>query len=151
VLQWQCVRARTATFCKMPAPTADSTATHCITLQHTATHCNTLQHTATYSHKSLRFAFAYHGWHCNTHTHTNTATCTPSMQHIAATCPHLQPTESAQTMTHDDSMSQCVAVCCSVLQCVAVCEHTMTHDDSMSQCVAVCCSVLQCVAVCCCV
>ena len=30
-----------------------------------------------------------------------------------------------------------VAVCCSVLQCVAVC------------CVAVCCSVLQCVAMCC--
>jgi len=30
---------------------------------------------------------------------------------------------------------QCVAVCCSLLRCVA--------------CVAVCCSVLQCVAVCC--
>jgi len=38
---------------------------------------------------------------------------------------------------------QYVAVCCSVLQCVAVCEHTTTHDDSMSQCVAVCCSVFQ--------
>jgi len=34
----------------------------------------------------------------------------------------------------EDSVLQCVAVCCSVLQCVAVC-------------VAVCCSVLQCVAV----
>jgi len=33
---------------------------------------------------------------------------------------------------------QCVEVCCSVLQCVAV----------LLQCVAVCCSVLQCVAVC---
>ena len=32
---------------------------------------------------------------------------------------------------------QGVAVCCSVLQCVAVCE--------LLQCVAVCCSVLQCV------
>ena len=31
----------------------------------------------------------------------------------------------------------CTTVCCSVLQCVAVC------------CIAVCCSVLQCVAVCC--
>jgi hypothetical protein len=36
---------------------------------------------------------------------------------------------------------QCVAVCCSVLQCVAVC-------CSVWQCVVVCCSVLQCVAVC---
>jgi len=37
---------------------------------------------------------------------------------------------------------QCVAVCCSVLQCVAVCCRVL-------QCDAVCCSVLQCVAVCC--
>jgi len=37
---------------------------------------------------------------------------------------------------------QCVAVCCNVLQCVAVC-------CSVLQCVAVCCSVRQCVAVCC--
>ena len=35
-----------------------------------------------------------------------------------------------------------LAVCCSVLQCVAVC-------CSVLQCVAVCCSVLQCAAVCC--
>jgi len=35
-----------------------------------------------------------------------------------------------------------LAVCCSVLQCVAVCCGVL-------QCVAVCCSVLQCVAVCC--
>jgi len=34
----------------------------------------------------------------------------------------------------------CVAVCCSVMQCVGC---------SVLQCVAVCCSVLQCVAVCC--
>jgi len=37
---------------------------------------------------------------------------------------------------------QCVAVCCSVLQRVAVCR-------SVPWCVAVCCSVLQCVAVYC--
>jgi len=35
---------------------------------------------------------------------------------------------------------QCVAVCCSVLQCVAAC-HVYPYE--------VCCSVLQCVAVCC--
>jgi len=60
---------------------------------------------------------------------------------------------------------QCVAVCCSVLQyvavcCVAVCDkRTKFHlrfitersliRYSVLQCVAVCCSVLQCVAVCC--
>jgi len=58
-------------------------------------------------------------------------------------------------------MLQCVAVCCSVLQCVVyVCECTcrclfelsksnIAEHCSMLQCVAVCCSVLQCVAVCC--
>ena len=40
------------------------------------------------------------------------------------------------------SALQCIAVCSSVFQCVAVC-------CSVLQCVAVCCSVLQCVAVCC--
>ena len=35
-----------------------------------------------------------------------------------------------------------VAVCCSLLQCIAMC-------CSVLQCVAVCCSALQCVAVCC--
>jgi len=53
---------------------------------------------------------------------------------------------------------QCVAVCCSVLQCVAassqsdVCEvliDLMVSHVIEAKCVAVCCSVLQCVAVCC--
>ena len=44
-------------------------------------------------------------------------------------------------MKRDETANPTVAVCCSVLQCVAVCVA----------CVAVCCSVLQCVAVCCCV
>ena len=35
----------------------------------------------------------------------------------------------------------CVAVCCSVLQCVAV---AIRHGDRVLKCVAVCCSVLQC-------
>ena len=38
-------------------------------------------------------------------------------------------------------MRTCVAVCCSVLQCVAVC----CQCCSVMQCDAVCCSVLQCV------
>jgi len=54
-------------------------------------------------------------------------------------------------------MFQRVAVCCSVLQCVAVrCSVLHTAKDTSPvaarhplQCAAVCCSVLQCVAVCC--
>jgi len=51
-------------------------------------------------------------------------------------------------------VSQCVTVCCSVLQCSAA--HGMQGSfigiavrRGVLQCVAVCCSVLQCVAVCC--
>jgi len=43
---------------------------------------------------------------------------------------------------------QCVAVCCSVSQCVAVC-CSVVPCRAILQCVAVCCSVSQCVAVCC--
>jgi len=51
-------------------------------------------------------------------------------------------------------MLQCVAVCCSVLQCErkwAQCAATSSHTDKpdVLQSVADCCSVLQCVAVCC--
>ena len=54
-------------------------------------------------------------------------------------------------------MLQCVAVCCSVLQCVAKVMTCMEFFHvyiravccSVLQCVAVCCSVLKCVAVCC--
>ena len=48
-----------------------------------------------------------------------------------------------------NSILQCVAVCCSVLQCVAACCSVSQCVGSVLQCVAVCCSVLQCVAVCC--
>ena len=43
----------------------------------------------------------------------------------------------------------CVVVCCSVLQCVAVCSCVLHRSHWLRcvlQCVAVCCSVLQCVA-----
>ena len=47
-------------------------------------------------------------------------------------------------------MLQCAAVCCSVLQRVAVYVLKMRIiGHRVMQCVAVCCSVLQCVAVCC--
>ena len=41
-----------------------------------------------------------------------------------------------------------MTVCCSVLQCIAVC-YCVAVSCSVLQCVAVCYSVLQCVAVCC--
>ena len=43
-------------------------------------------------------------------------------------------------------MSQCAAVCCSVLQCVAAARDHDSMCRSVLQCAAVCCSVLQCVA-----
>ena len=65
----------------------------------------------------------------------------------------------AQTPCYDTSdclalTSQCVAVCCIVLQCLAVASCSMLQclavSFTMLQCLAVCCSVLhmvQCVAV----
>ena len=52
----------------------------------------------------------------------------------------LQPSCGSLTYTKAP-MLQCVAVCCSVLQCVVLSSNIHQHS--------VCCSVLQCVAVCC--
>ena len=55
-------------------------------------------------------------------------------------------------------MLQCVAVCCSVLQCFKADDMVLNRDCevfcgtvcySPLQCAAMCCSVLQCVVVCC--
>ena len=49
-------------------------------------------------------------------------------------------------------LQQCVAVCCSELQCVIVLMYYSSVGEdkySVLQYVAVCCSVLQCAAVCC--
>ena len=82
------------------------TATHCNTLQHTATHCNnkiatccqTLQHAATF-YNALQ----------NTSTHRNTP------QHTAT---NFQTLPQYQICRY--GVLRCVAVCCGVLQCVAV-------------------------------
>ena len=50
-----------------------------------------------------------------------------------------------QHTTH--SVLQCVAVCCSVLQCLDTLTLQKGDTTYNAQCVAVCCSVLQCVAV----
>ena len=56
----------------------------------------------------------------------------------------------------EEEWSQCIAVCCSVLQCIAGCCSVLQcvrigrkNEASVSQCVAACCSVLQHVAACC--
>jgi len=65
------------------------------------------------------------------------------LQCVAVCCSVLQCADSVfVSLAFSVSLvHQRVAVCCSVLQCVAVC-------CSVLQCVAVCCSELQCVAVC---
>jgi len=93
-------------------------ATHCNTLQHTATHCNTLQQTL--------------------QQHGNEATQFLRPKNTAGQA-HLQ--KSILNMCCS-VVAVCVAVCCSVWQCV------MRNPQYMLQCCcSVCCSVLQCVAV----
>ena len=91
------------------------------TLQHTATHCNTLQHTAT---------------HCNTLQHANLTGyqwCFAFLSQAPRSC------DASHSMLSVCSLLQCVAVCCSLLQC--------RQKESAVQCVAMCCSMVQCVAV----
>ena len=64
--------------------------------------------------------------------------------------------DSQQNSVYIMCMSLRVAVCCGVLQCVAVWHRTHNKRAGILcvclcvlQCVAVCCCVLQCVAVCC--
>jgi len=96
------------------------TAACCTALQHIATHCNTLQHIAT------------HGTtlHHTDPTATHTASHSTTLHHIATQCNTMHCTtircHDSYNKSHVGDAS--VAVCCSVLQCVAAC-------------VAVCCSV----------
>jgi len=99
----------------VPAHWHDSD-THSNTLQHTATHCNTLQHTAT---------------HCNTLQHT--ATHCNTLQHTATHLHEWEADEEKKIETREVAdersqhhppwrvLRQIDPVCCSVLQCVAVC------------------------------
>jgi len=80
------------------------------TLQHTATHCNTLQHTAT---------------HCNTlqHRHLSYFGDTKSfLKKIASFSDEVElDVLTAHRIDEIVAHGVCVAVWCSVLQCVAVC------------------------------
>jgi len=66
-------------------------------------------------------------------------------------CVQLKLPCSALQMPRVHDVLFCVVVCCSVLQCVAVCcnamQMTRVHDNLLG--VVVFCSVVQCVAVCC--
>jgi len=174
--------------------TLKHTAPHCNILQHTecnavrhaatncnkltATHCSTLQHT---HHNALQHTATLQDWMQHTATHCNTLQHTATLQEHSARPSHLQAdifkSQLAIQVTElHDFVLQCVVVCCSVLQCVAVCYiqcvavccsaryasdwracHcvavccSVLHSVccSVLQCVAVWCSVLQCVAVCC--
>jgi len=132
--------------------------TPCNTLQHTATHCNTLQHTAT---------------HCNTLQHTQPAICrfggpqysvsfwVSTPQPLIGTNLHVTWANGRWSVLQCVAVvTQCVAVCCRALQCVASSvdgsEPARDMDKWLVQCVAACCSVLQsaavlsqCVAECC--
>ena len=135
--------------------------THCNSLQLTATHCNTLQHTATHCNTLQGTLCASSATHIHTHTNTLTHTHTPPnyvcMPHLFAVIAHtakLQISVAFIRVTHTHAHEhthhqpayerglQCIAVCCFVLQCIAV-------YCSVLQCIAVCCFVLQCIAVYC--
>jgi len=84
------------------------------------------------------------------------ALCVYTRTYRGQTLSCLEPLFTKQRCLHSVryplfDMLQCVAVSCSVLQCVAVCcLHSVRYPlFDMLQCVAVCCSVLQRVAVCC--
>jgi len=113
-------------------------------MQHTATH------TATQTKGGTSLLDEFRNTHCNTlqHTATHTATQTKGGTSLLD---QICNAALQNTATHCNTL--CVAVCCSVLQCVAVrCNETRQAGScrpwSVLQCVAVCCSVLQCVAVC---
>ena len=122
------------------------TATHCNTLQRTATHCNTLQQTAT--GVNIPWWYAYVLVHALEKGELDI--CVP--QHWRRV--RIRPPSNPVTHT-SGTYSKCVAVCCSVLQCVAVfCEYLNMYREYASlgwwevefagkRCEYVCCNTLQ--------
>jgi len=99
------------------------TKTLCNTLQHTATHCKTLHYTAT---------------HCNT-----------LMQEQHCLLVNERKVVEGESIVQQEKLRY-VQVCCSIVQCVAVCCSMCSRNVSgLSICVAVYCSVLQGASVCC--
>ena len=106
----QCVAVRVLPVSRgLQKPALQHTATHCNTLQHichTVTHCKTLQQTAT---------------HCNTLQHTTVTSLVGGHGSVGAPLPHsyIYTYVYMYTCPPDpvNNVLQCVAMCCSVLQC----------------------------------
>jgi len=128
---------------------------HCTTLQHAATRCQALQRTATHSKHLPMFEALFDGMvdlgtHWNTLHHT--ATCCNMLQRAATSCNTLQHTAAHSSVslhiTYGSVMwfgwlgmeewGLYVAVCCSMLQCTAVCFRMLPR-------VAACRNVLHCI------
>ena len=137
-------------------------ATHCNThnaLQHTATHRNTLQHIATPCNtlqRDLYIAAQCILFHCRkqrsrikqpSQPHTFGACTNPFRKLVVALHENRNPLAQRRDIPRD-----LVHMCCSVLQCVAVCCSVLQHEnrnpitrrrDVPRNLVKICCSVLQ--------
>jgi len=69
------------------------------------------------------------------------------LQCVAVCCSMLQCVAVRSVVAECCSVLQCVAVCCSVLQC-PLRQDVAKNDSTCVCCVTACCSMLQCVAVC---
>ena len=87
-------------------------------------------------------------------------TCHMTHWHVCSVCNRQGTSIKADLTQFSATVTGMCVVCCSVLQCVAVCCSYLTIKAEVShafgfchgyvlQCVAVCCSVLQCVVACC--
>ena len=135
--------------CNTPQQTATHSKVRCNKLRQIATHtkvcCNTLRPTATQSKVSIRACCRK----CNGEMLQQYCNRLNVARDVI-----LQQNECCSSIA-ELCVAVHVAVCCRVLQCVAVCLQRVAECCSVLQCVcsvlqsvAVCCSVSQCVAVC---
>ena len=98
-----------------------ATATHCNTLRHTATHCNTLQHTP-------QAATTRDALHAKSEALRE---ATSARADLAATAGVLSEKEQlvSQLRRSLAQVLQCVAVCCSVLQCILKSPFHLSQQD----------------------
>ena len=123
------LRSSATPVCATQCNTLQRNSTHCNTLmQHTATHCNTLKHTVAHCIKGfpLRCAVVQHAF---------------LLEYCVAVWCHSGSGSLPTFAAH-----YYIFVCCSVLQCVAICNNVCY---SVLQCVSGCCGMLQCVVVFC--
>jgi len=129
--------------------TLQHTAQHCNILHHTATPCNTLQHTTTRislvfvlcsvcvggrtlmpeQHTATQTAtkcdiLQYTATHCNTLQHLDAVTKFGSLNVLKVIVICKTRTRNTSTASRCYRVFQCGAVCCSVLQCVAMCWYS---------------------------